>query len=58
MVADYDSGRAERAMAQVDETTEVAQVKVLDFGVARATEGDARSTAMRKHGGQVIGTLA
>ena len=36
---------------------EFGQPKILDFGVARATQGDARMTTMRTSMGQLIGTL-
>lgn len=41
----------------VDESSGEPQIKVLDFGVARAADDDARATAMRTGVGQVIGTL-
>ncbi|MCI0364519.1 MAG: protein kinase, partial [Phycisphaerales bacterium] len=34
------------------------QPKILDFGVARATDDDVRLTSMRTSAGQIIGTLA
>jgi len=39
----------------VDET---GQPKILDFGVARATDSDLQATTQRTHIGQIIGTLA
>jgi tetratricopeptide (TPR) repeat protein len=37
---------------------DAGQPKILDFGVARATEADVRTTTMRTSFGQLIGTLA
>ncbi|MCZ6836872.1 MAG: serine/threonine-protein kinase [Planctomycetota bacterium] len=41
----------------VDETDGVAQPKILDFGVARATDADLQMTTMHTEIGQLIGTL-
>ncbi len=38
--------------------TEEGQPKVLDFGVARATDLDVMVTTLQTHAGQIIGTLA
>jgi WD40 repeat protein/predicted Ser/Thr protein kinase len=37
---------------------EAGQPKVLDFGVARATDADLRTTTARTHAGQLLGTLS
>jgi tetratricopeptide (TPR) repeat protein len=42
----------------VDEAVEPAQVKVLDFGVARVTDCDTHVTSLRTDVGQVLGTVA
>jgi serine/threonine protein kinase/tetratricopeptide (TPR) repeat protein len=41
----------------VDESSGELQIKVLDFGVARAADGEVRATALRTGIGQMIGTL-
>ena len=41
----------------VDESGGVAQPKILDFGVARATDSDLQMTTMHTEIGQLIGTL-
>ncbi len=42
----------------VDTSQPRGRIKVLDFGIARATDSDVRATSARTDAGQVLGTLA
>ncbi len=52
------SVRSDETTSPTGEPDRIGQPKVLDFGVARATDADIQITTVQTHAGQIVGTLA